>query len=116
MNTLSVCRTRLDAIVMPAARAPLQANDDPSTCAPAWTEGSCSGFRLTGAPERATGLPVGLHRVDGNFLANFENDTSASFRDFNLVVLEMAVIPVDDVGSDVVEVIVVNAVVGRLLI
>ena len=36
------------------------------------------------------------------------------FSDFDLVVLEVAVVPVDDIGRDIVEVVIIDAVVGGL--
>lgn len=45
-------------------------SDDPSTRAPALTEGSCSGLRPTGVLEGATGLPVGLHMGPGSWRAS----------------------------------------------
>ena len=38
------------------------------------------------------------------------------FGDFDLMVLQVAIVPVDDVGRDIVEVIIVDAVVGGFLI
>ena len=38
------------------------------------------------------------------------------FGDFDLVVLEMAVVPVDDIGRDIVKVIIINTVVSGFLV
>ena len=38
------------------------------------------------------------------------------FSDFDFVILQVAVVPVDHVGGDIVEIIVVNAVVGGFLV
>jgi thiamine biosynthesis protein ThiI len=54
---------------------------DPSTRAPALAGGSCSGFRLTGVLEGATGLPVGLH---GRRFESFRIDTQRGDKTFPL--------------------------------
>ena len=53
---------------------------DPSTRAPVFAEGSCSGFRPTGALEGAGGLPVWLHALMHSFAA----DGAISYKGVNL--------------------------------
>ena len=56
---------------------------------------------------------VGHAHAKGNFVHFL---LLVGLGDFDFVVLQVAVIPVDHIGGDIVEIIVVNAVVGGLLV